>query len=192
MSESGQEKRETSADIADEIRHAVGSMGDEMPYTVSAGTMRRVADRIEAAWKREKAEIEANALAVGRIVEAAYKRETAEIEAAALAVGGVVDVSRNTPGNAAALREALVEIRDTINKWYDDDYISHGAFSVLWDLCSDALAAHARNCDKFADAEAASQAWLDDAKNWDDFGSPKLELYEWLFAPAAELKGEGK
>ena len=49
------QERETSADIADEIRRAVESMGDEMPYTVSAGTMRRVADRIEAAWKREVA-----------------------------------------------------------------------------------------------------------------------------------------
>ena len=47
--------RETIDDIADEIRRAVESMGDEMPYTVSAGTMRRVADRIEAARKREKA-----------------------------------------------------------------------------------------------------------------------------------------
>lgn len=63
MSENEQEKRETSADIADEIRRAVESMGDEMPYTVSAGTMRRVADRINASAKREKAAIEADALA---------------------------------------------------------------------------------------------------------------------------------
>jgi hypothetical protein len=48
------------------------------------------ADRIEAAWKREKAEVEADALEVGGIVEAA---RTAEKSSAV--------------GNAAAMREAL-------------------------------------------------------------------------------------
>ena len=88
MANENEEKRETRADIADEIRRAVESMGDEIPYTASAGTMRRIADRIEAAWKREKAAIEADALAVGGIVEAA----------------------RHTPGNAAAMRAALMQV----------------------------------------------------------------------------------
>ena len=50
-------------------------------------------------------------------------------------------------GNQMKMREALVEIRDAINKWYGDDYISHGVFSVLWNLCSDALSAPPRQCD---------------------------------------------
>ena len=50
------------------------------------------ADRIEAAWKRERAEVEADALEVGGIVEAA---RTAEKSSAV--------------GNAAALREAVIK-----------------------------------------------------------------------------------
>lgn len=46
-----------------------------------------------------------------------------------------------------------------------------------------------RNCDMFKDAKTARQAWLDDVDNWDDFGSSKLELHEWLFAPVTK-KGE--
>ena len=58
------------------------------------------ADRFEAALKREKATIEADALAVGGIVEAALKRELSK------------NVSKNRAdfgqlGNAAKLREAL-------------------------------------------------------------------------------------
>lgn len=40
-------------------------------------------------------------------IEAAWKREKAAIEADALAVGGIVEASRHKPGNAAAMREAL-------------------------------------------------------------------------------------
>ena len=51
------------------------------------------ADRIEAAWRREKAEIEADALAAGGVVEAArHRRES------------VTDCNRT--GNAAEMRDA--------------------------------------------------------------------------------------
>ena len=54
-----------------------------------------------------------------------------------------------------------------------------------------ALAAPARNCDLFSDAETARQAWLDDKDNWDDFGRMKLDSHEWLLASAKpETKGE--
>lgn len=42
-------------------------------------------------------------------IEAAWKREKSEIEANALAVGGVVEAARHSPGNAAALRDAVVK-----------------------------------------------------------------------------------
>ncbi len=44
-----------------------------------------------------------------RIV-AAWKREKSEIEADALAVGGIVEAARHKPGNAAAVREALDKV----------------------------------------------------------------------------------
>ncbi len=91
--------------------------------------------------------------------------------------------------NAARMREALVKIRDAINKWYDDEYISHGVFSVLWDLCSAALSKPARNCDLYQDADTAFIKFCGydyAAKDISDSA-----FVDWLFAPAAELKGEG-
>ena len=41
-------------------------------------------------------------------------------------------------------------------------------------------------------AEEAYQARLDDAGNWDEFGSPKLKLHEWLYALATEKEGSKK
>ena len=43
--------------------------------------------------------------------------------------------------------------------------------------------------DLYDDAEIAWRAWLEDADNWDEFGSPRLELAEWLFA-SAKTNGE--
>lgn len=40
-------------------------------------------------------------------IEAAWKRERDEIEAQALSIGGIVEASRHKPGNAAAMREVL-------------------------------------------------------------------------------------
>ena len=158
-SETEQERRETLADIVAEIR----AYGAQPPPRLM---WLEIADRIEAAWKRERAEVEANALAVGGIVEAA----------------------RHKPGNAAAMSEALETILDKVNGLDEECGVDP---VEIRDIARAALAAPARNCDRFADAEAARQAWLADAENWDEFGSPKLELHEWLLAPAAERKGDG-
>lgn len=77
-------KVETVADILEEMR----GMGNYQRY--SGDHAHALADRIEAAWKRERAKVEADALAVGGIVEAS---RTAEKSSAV--------------GNAAALREAI-------------------------------------------------------------------------------------
>ena len=162
-------------------------------FKLSAANYREIADRIEAAWKREREELD---------------KRISDLEAYAKLWTGRADELRlkcyefyakaKPVGNEAAMREALVEIRDTINKWYDDDYISHGAFSVLWDLCSDALAAHARNCDLplVVDGPAdnnADKAWLVFKHHNPDAYfdvSGLLRCIDWLLAPAAERKGE--
>lgn len=83
-------KTEEDLDITG-MRRAVAQMGDDLPYVMSAGTVRRIADRLEA--------------------------------------------------NDRPLRKAY----------------------------------------RFTDAKTARQAWLDDAENWDEFGSPRLDLPEWLY-----------
>jgi len=163
---------------------------------IPATDLERYVKRIKEALKREKAEIEANALAVGGIVEAARRREATAEKSSAV-------------GNAAAMREALVKVKKAIChhaeyvcqslSWKNSDIQSNCAdiLCAHRDLCeaktaiNAALSAPARNCDLYDDAEIAWRAWLDDKDNWDEFGSPGLELYEWLFAPAAERKGEG-
>jgi len=63
------EKRETVSDIVAQMR------GRGEDGRMDMWLWRQYADRIEEAWKRGKAEIEADALAVGGIVEAARRRE---------------------------------------------------------------------------------------------------------------------
>lgn len=164
-------KIETVADILAEMRKGMNPNGTvECQYLES--DICTFADRIEAAWKRERAKVEADALAVGGIVEAARMRTVEKSSAV---------------GNAAAMREAL--------KMFVDAYRTTSYTLCIENLrpayqkAKVALALPARNCDLYDDAETARQAWLDDADNWDEFGSPELELYEWLFAPA---KKEGE
>jgi len=81
------EKQESLADIVAVMRQGMNPNGtDECPDLES--DIYTLADRIEAAAKRE--------------------REAAEADA--LSVGGVVEAERHKPGNAAAIREALEAI----------------------------------------------------------------------------------
>lgn len=164
------DRQETIADIADEIKRAVESMGDEIPYTTSVGTMRRVADRIKEAAKRERAEIETDALAVGGIVEAArHKPGDAEAhtmtldEAIAHAedvadrcdtscgrehrqladwLKELLDVKSQHVGNAAEMREAL----EFVEHMNDSPYTTYDVLVAIQKARS-ALSAPARNCD---------------------------------------------
>lgn len=95
-----------------------------------------IADRLEAAWKREKAAIEADALAAGGLVE--VSRATAE--------------KSSTVGDCAKLRKALKAARRTLKLVYENaaefvqprlaDEIIHTGSAI-----EDALAAPRRNCD---------------------------------------------
>ena len=81
---------ETLADIVAEMR-------DEMTGT------HYVADGMIESLHRAQSELRA----LADRLEAALKREKDEIEADALAAGGIVEAERHKPGNAAAMREAL-------------------------------------------------------------------------------------
>lgn len=116
------EKRETADDIIAEMREIADN-----PECVAPTGLRHMADLLEAALKREKSAIEADALAVGGMVEAA----------------------RKPVGNAAAIRHALIIMYDWILKagnvyGYPD---TEQKRRQLYDMMTKALAAPPRNCD---------------------------------------------
>lgn len=131
MKDNENEKHETSADIANEIRRAVESMGDELPYTVPAGTMRRVADRIEAAWARES-----NAIATEHAV--------------------LPSICITKPqGNAAAMREALVAFVRAYEM--DNELDNIEATSEAYEKARAALSIPPRQCDVGTPYEQANR-----------------------------------
>lgn len=171
MSENEQknETRETVADI-------LAKMERESIIHVSIPTtdLKRYADRIKAAWARES-----KAIATDHAVLPA--------------------VCITKPhGNAAAMREALVAVKKSIDGIGESSLDCDPTILMvaLTQVCARlsvrigrALSAPVRNCDLCDDAKIAWRAWLEDKDNWDEFGSPELELCEWLFA-SAKKKGE--
>lgn len=106
-----------------------------------------------------------------RRIEAAAKRDKAEAEAEALAVGGIVEAARHKPGNAAATRAALRALRDASRDFYNqilnskyseilDKYtcVKQGFPAVLdlrsaFPMANYALSAPPRNCDVGSEEE---------------------------------------
>ena len=124
MSEPNQE---TYADISDELRTlSKSSKYCELQPTVEGRPISvyfaELADRIEAAAKREETEIAAKSLAVG----------------------GIVEVPQHKPSNAAALYEVLHWVKERmIAAIYDGSFDCHEALGKI----DAALSIPARNCD---------------------------------------------
>ena len=117
---------ETLADIVAEMR-------DEMTGT------HYVADGMIESLHRAQSELRA----LADRLEAALKREKDEIEADALAAGGIVEAERHKPGNAAAMREALKEIDRVVfdkRRHTKEEVEAHR-------LATEALTVPPRNCD---------------------------------------------
>jgi hypothetical protein len=140
-------------------------------FVLTAKNYRMIADLIEAAWARESK---------------AIATENAVLPAVCIT---------KPSGNAAAMRDALLNIQEYAAAMDVDD----GNVLAILDACRDALSAPARNCDRFntgdpmKDAEDAYDAWQ---RYCDDPTIPpscKIEsaFKQWLFAPAAERKGDG-
>lgn len=134
------EKRETADDIIAEMREIADN-----PECVAPTGLRHMADRLEAALKREKSAIEAEALTVGGMVEASRKSEMSK------------NMSKNGAdfgqlGNAAALREAVEGAKEKalyISRHYTTPNSLIGNMLELLASLNAALAiaAPARNCD---------------------------------------------
>ena len=167
------EKRETLADIVAEKRELAKKMRfgnpslDEIEMAVN---LEYDANRIEALWKREKA----------------------EIEALALSAGGMVEASRHKPvGNAEAMRKALKHCIEELSPYCDGGKLRD---DVLEEAKA-ALAAPARNCDRLFDSVTAIKSYQKET----GMNKHHIELWtadqicafiDWLLSPAAERKGE--
>ena len=127
-------------------------------------------------------------------LEAAHKREIDEAEARGLEAGGLVEASRHKPaGNVAALREALKLCVEQTCKRCRDDVAMHGNHAPCLNGCETmnrakaALAAPARNCDRFVSAEQAWDAYDEWVESYRSKGKTEpFNEFGWLFAPAQE------
>ena len=101
---------------------------------VDDGYFTQILDRLEAAAKRDRTEIEANALAIGGVVETSRKKHS---------------------GNAAELREALLKAIVLLQacEWPDDAPMQD--ITEVMDEIEKALSAPPRNCDRFRDWDSA-------------------------------------
>ena len=132
---------ETIADILREMREAAKSTdlfnGEEVGEPMIRGTeVEDWADRIDAAAKREREEVESDALSVG----------------------GLVEATRHKAGNAAAMREALESTEELLEHFAKPGTMLGDAFAFHMRDNRAALAAPARNCDILSE-EAANEAW---------------------------------
>ena len=98
-------------------------------------------------------------------------------------------------GNQIKIREALEQALYFLRRHHMGAVYAPDGETLIFceeviDIVDEALSEPPRNCDLYNDSETARQAWLDDADNWNEFGSPELDLHEWLFATAAKRKGE--
>ena len=142
-------------------RHIDGTMYREEDWVYTKGTAKKLADRIEAAWKAERERAKADALVVGGMVEA---------------------MRREKRGNAAKIREAY-EFAEEFLRDYGTDWKLH---NKLCDMLKSALAAPLRNCDVYTVGEALRKyGFPTKSKPWGE--KEWLDFCEWYIS---EAKGE--
>lgn len=144
-------------------RHMDGTMYREEDWVYTKGTAKKLADRIEAAWKAERERAKADALVVGGMVEA---------------------MRREKRGNAAKIREAY-EFAEEFLRDYGTDWKLH---NKLCDMLKSALAEPLRNCDLYTVGEALRKyGFPTKTKPWGE--KEWLDFCEWL---VSEVEGETK
>lgn len=125
------ETHDTIDGLLAEFRGYSAGMPPSYHVTMSWADFRKMLDRFDAAYKREKAAIEADALSAGGLVEAMrQKKATAEKSSAV--------------GDASKLREALKQVNELNDLWFDTFTLPDGATSIhdeIENVISAALAA---------------------------------------------------
>lgn len=119
---------ETMADIIAEMRRREKS---HYYPKVARNIMHQYSDRIDAAWKREKAEWESAACAC--VSDAV--------------MSGRVAVEHPPFGNAAAMREALLRIVEFAKAWADPGADAATTLGLIIDKAESALSSPPRQCD---------------------------------------------
>lgn len=166
-------------------------MNDERQETVDA----ILAEMRYAPIPKHDRDIELLRMFANRL-EAAWKRERAEIEAQALSIGGIVESSRHTQkpqGNAAEMLNALRRIIDypsladtaKKDKWQLRRWIEGCRKNAI-----DALSAPPRNCD----AMPWRKAWDEwrakhhpqNPQTFNESYEAMVAFMEWFTAPASE------
>lgn len=147
IAEKRRRAEEIERDVAEKMKR--GEMTSDQYARELVADIRREADRLEAACKRDKAAIEADALAVGGMVEAAHEREMSKNASKNVADFGQL-------GDAAKLRAALVSVKKSIDEMGAASLDGEPEIMLmsLTQVCArlsaridDALAAPPRNCD---------------------------------------------
>lgn len=164
------ETPEALAAILAEMRHRAENHRLDGWESV-AEELEELCDRIDAAAARERVEI----------------RRDAEIEWTRIGYDERKAEERRAPGNAAAMRKALERIvgwcegchADACEKVCRPELTSESIHAALA-----ALAAPARNCDRFATEDEAREAYWAYREPLEFNDKPFVAITEWLFAPA--------
>lgn len=169
-------KLETIADIVSEMRISDLCASDTAARSMYINDfLDSYADRIEAAWKRERdAGAEAAKICgeIGEMIgrEAAWKHSVKNC---------------NRFGNAARMREALENIAEYAKAaaCHTEDAHLLGYINQISMWAEDAISAPPRNCYRFSNANEALEAFANEK------GETLIEFVRWLFA---ETKGAAK
>lgn len=139
--------KETADAISEGLRKEAARADTEQYYTLddAAESMREFANRLEAALKREREDLE---LRVTRITREECRAEYCK-----------------TVGNAAALRQALEKVRFYLPYFLQymrlhwEDAEAGGYYERILEVVNTALSAPARNCDIYPKRDDAGEAW---------------------------------
>lgn len=168
------ERQETIADIVADIRaQNQGLPEDSYALSPLVCDLLSFADRIEAAWKREReAGAEASQICgeIGEMIgrEAACKQSVTNCKHL---------------GNAAKMREALEQIHELLSIGGGSDIAMCIRYKFAYLIAADALSTPPRNCDRFITAKDALKAFERETGE-----SMAIEFIKWLFA---EVIAEG-
>lgn len=178
---------ETKEEIVREIRDTAEGMKEFNAIQPTRYTIESWADRLDAAWKREREKYQREYDECARDYNNAQrKRSIAESELADL---------KKSVGNAAALMVAMKEIRDRAVGGVHSGSVD--CYEII-EIAEKAMAVPARNCDKYATANEAlkAQQAAFDESNFENgeckLGCPGCDDFpikcevRWLFAPAKE------
>lgn len=191
-------------------RHMDGTMYREEDWVYTKGTAKKLADRIEAAWKRESEATTEKSSAVGNagtvrevaqeMLNTSMQSITAErINGWAVRLAAACEqtvTNCNQLGNAAAMRKALVQVsriavemtRKTITGEPEDRKTVDRWALRLCDIACDAVSAPPRNCDVYTVGEALRKyGFPTKIKPWGE--KEWLDFCEWL---VSEVEGETK